>query len=176
MSTQKWALDPTHSEIQFKVKHLMITTVTGSFKSFEASAETDGDDFSTAKVSFQAEVASISTGNEQRDEHLKSPDFFDAASNPLVSFESTHMVKNNDDEYTLKGNLTMHGITQPVEFKVEAGGIANDPWGNTKAGFTLSGKVNRKDFGLTWNVATEAGGVLVSEEVKLLAEVQFAKL
>jgi polyisoprenoid-binding protein YceI len=175
MSTQKWALDPTHSEIQFKVKHLMITTVTGSFKSFDASAETDGEDFSTAKVSFQAEVASISTGNEQRDEHLKSPDFFDAASNPHVSFESTQMVKNSEEEYTLKGNLTMHGITQPIEFKVEAGGIAKDPWGNTKAGFTLSGKVNRKDFGLTWNVATEAGGVLVSEEVKLLAEVQFAK-
>lgn len=175
MSTQKWALDPTHSEIQFKVKHLMITTVTGSFKTFDASVETDGEDFSTAKVTFNAEVASISTGNEQRDEHLKSPEFFDAAANPHVSFESTEMTKTSDDEFSLKGNLTMHGVTQVVEFKVEAGGIAKDPWGNTKAGFTLSGKVNRKDFGLTWNVATEAGGVLVSEEVKLLAEIQFAK-
>lgn len=175
MSTQKWVIDPSHSEIQFKVKHLMITTVTGSFGTFEGSAETEGDDFSTAKIQFSADIASIDTKSEQRDGHLKSADFFDAENHPKLSFESTGMISKGGNEYTLKGNLSIRGVSKPVELNVEAAGIANDPWGNAKAGFTLSGKINRKDFGLVWNMATETGGVLVSEEVKILAEVQLAK-
>lgn len=175
MSTQKWVIDPSHSEIQFKVKHLMITTVTGSFGTFEGSAETEGDDFSTAKIQFSADIASIDTKSEQRDGHLKSADFFDAENHPKLSFESTGLISKGGNEYTLKGNLSIRGVSKPVELDVEAAGIANDPWGNAKAGFTLSGKINRKDFGLVWNMATETGGVLVSEEVKILAEVQLAK-
>lgn len=175
MSTQKWVIDPSHSEIQFKVKHLMITTVTGSFGTFEGTAETEGDDFSTAKIQFSADIASIDTKSEQRDGHLKSADFFDAENHPKLSFESTGLVAKGGNEYTLKGNLSIRGVSKPVELDVEAAGIANDPWGNAKAGFTLSGKINRKDFGLVWNMATETGGVLVSEEVKILAEVQLAK-
>ncbi|MFN5318255.1 MAG: YceI family protein [Bacteroidia bacterium] len=175
MSKQAWALDPTHSEIQFKVKHLMISTVTGNFHAFSANVETDGDDFSTANISFSADIDSISTGDAQRDGHLKSPDFFDAAQFPTITFESTSLKLHDGDIYKLSGNLTMHGVTKAVELEAELGGIAKDPWGNTKVGFTLSGKVNRKDFGLNWNVALEAGGILVGDEVKLHAEVQFVK-
>ncbi len=175
MATTKWALDPTHSEIHFKVKHLMITTVTGSFNSFTASAETDAEDFSNAAISFSADTASVDTGNEQRDTHLKSADFFDAEKFPALSFSSTSYTKKNDDEFTLTGNLTIKDVTKPVTLNVEFGGVAKDPWGNTKAGFTLSGKINRKDFGLTWNALTEGGGLLVSEEVKISAEIQLVK-
>jgi polyisoprenoid-binding protein YceI len=175
MSKQIWALDPTHSEMQFKVKHLMISTVTGNFHAFSANVETDGDDFSTANISFSADIDSISTGDAQRDGHLKSPDFFDAAQFSTITFASTSLKLQGGDMYKLTGNLTMHGITKEVELDAELGGIAKDPWGNTKVGFTLSGKINRKDFGLNWNVALEAGGILVGEDVKLHAEVQFVK-
>jgi polyisoprenoid-binding protein YceI len=174
MATTKWALDPTHSEIHFKVKHLMITTVTGSFASFTAAAETDNEDFSNAAISFSADTASISTGNEQRDVHVKSADFFDVEKYPALSFVSTSYQKAGDD-YTLTGDLTMHGVTKPVSLAVEFGGVAKDPWGNVKAGFTLSGKINRKDFDLSWNAATETGGLLLSEEVKILAEIQLVQ-
>jgi polyisoprenoid-binding protein YceI len=174
MATTKWALDPTHSEIHFKVKHLMITTVTGSFKSFTAAAETETEDFSNASISFSADTASVDTGNEQRDGHLKSADFFDAEKFPTLSFVSTSYTKSGDD-YALTGDLTIKDVTKSVTLAVEFGGVAKDPWGNTKAGFTLSGKINRKDFGLSWNAATETGGVLVSEEVKLLAEIQLVQ-
>jgi polyisoprenoid-binding protein YceI len=175
MVTTAWAIDPAHSEIQFKVKHLMITTVTGSFAKFSGMAQTDGDDFQNASISFSAEVASISTNNEQRDGHLKSADFFDAAQFPELSFVSTSMKKTGGDEYTLEGNLTMHGVTKPVTLQVESAGIQKDPWGNTKAGFELSGKLSRKEFGLVWNAPTESGGVLVSDDVKLVMSVQLAK-
>ncbi len=174
MATTTWALDPTHSEIQFKVKHLMITTVTGSFKSFTAAATTDSEDFSNATISFSADIASVDTGNEQRDGHLQGADFFDAEKFPTLSFASASFTKK-DDVYALTGDLTIKDVTKPVTLAVEFGGVAKDPWGNTKAGFTLSGKINRKDFGLTWNAATETGGVLVSEEVKILAEIQLVQ-
>ena len=174
MATTTWAIDPTHSEIHFKVKHLMITTVTGSFNSFTASAETENDDFSGAKISFSADTASVDTGNEQRDGHLKSADFFDSEKFPQMSFTSTGYSKKGDD-YVLTGDLTIKDVTKPVTLNVEFGGVAKDPWGNTKAGFTLTGKINRKDFGLNWNAVTEAGGVLVSEEVKILAEIQLTQ-
>jgi polyisoprenoid-binding protein YceI len=174
MATTNWALDPAHSELQFKVKHLMITTVTGSLKSLNASLTSPSDDFEDASVKFEAETASIDTGNNDRDNHLKSGDFFDADQFPKITFESTSLEKD-DDDYKLKGNLEIKGIARPVKLDVEFGGIATDPWGNTKAGFTISGKINRTDFGLTWNAALETGGVMVSEEVKILGELQFIK-
>lgn len=174
MATTQWALDPTHSELQFKVKHLMITTVTGSLKTLTASLTSESEDFNDAKVSFEADTNSIDTGNQDRDNHLKSGDFFDAEQFPKISFESTSLSKDGSD-YTLNGNLTIKGITKPVKLNVEFGGIATDPWGNTKAGFTVNGKINRTDFGLSWNAALETGGVMVSEEVKILGELQFVK-
>ncbi|WP_432714815.1 YceI family protein [Pedobacter sp.] len=174
MATTKWTLDPTHSELEFKVKHLMITTVTGAFHEFTAELETEEEDFSNAKVSFEAQIASISTNNTDRDNHLKSADFFDAEKFPTLKFESATLTKDGDD-YNLNGDLTIKGVTKPVKLKVEFGGIATDPWGNIKAGFNINGKINRTDFGLTWNAALETGGVMVSEEVRILGELQFVK-
>ena len=174
MSTTKWALDPTHSELQFKVKHLMITTVTGSIKSFSAELSSEGDDFTNANISFSGEISSLDTGNADRDNHLKSADFFNAEAFPTMNFVSTTLEKDGAD-YIVKGDLTIKGETKSVKLTAEFGGIATDPWGNTKAGFTLSGKINRIDFGLTWNAALETGGVMVSEEVKILGELQFIK-
>lgn len=174
MAATKWALDPTHSELQFKVKHLMITTVTGSIKSFSADLSSEGDDFSNAEISFSGEINSIETNNSDRDQHLKGGDFFDAEKFPTMTFKSTIIEKDSDD-YLVTGNLTIKDVTKTVKLNAEFGGIATDPWGNTKAGFTLSGKINRTEFGLTWNAALETGGVMVSEEVKILGELQFVK-
>lgn len=174
MATTQWALDPTHSELQFKVKHLMITTVTGSLKSFSASLTSESDDFENANISFDGDLSSLETGNNDRDNHLKSGDFFDIEKYPNIIFESTSVVKDGDD-YILNGNLTIKDTTKPVKLNAEFGGIATDPWGNTKAGFTLTGKINRTEFGLTWNAALETGGVMVSEEVKIAGELQFVK-
>lgn len=171
-----WNIDPMHSEIQFKVKHLVISTVTGSFQEFSGKLEATKDDLTDAKISFEANIDSISTGNGQRDGHLKSDDFFSAEKFPKLTFESTSFTKKSSDEYELKGNLTIKGTTKPVTLEVEYGGTANDMYGNTKAGFELKGKINRKDFGLTWNGVTEAGGVVVSDEVKLHLNVQVAKV
>ena len=173
-TSTKWVLDPMHSEVQFKVKHLVISTVSGSFKNFEGSLETENDDFSDAKVEFSLDVDSIDTTQPQRDEHLKSAEFFDAATHPKISFKSTSLTKDGDD-YKLKGDLTIKGVTKPVSFNVEHGGIAGDFYGNTKAGFDVTGKINRKEFGLTWDGVTEAGSIVVGEDIKLIASVQFAK-
>ncbi|MES2849013.1 MAG: YceI family protein [Bacteroidota bacterium] len=175
MATTKWALDPTHSEIGFKVKHLMFTNVSGHFKTFTASAETEDDTFNNATIEFSADVDSVSTNNEQRDAHLKGADFFDAATFPKMSFKATKFAPNGDGEYELAGDLTMHGVTHPVKLNAEFGGIVKDPWGNVKAGFSLNGKLHRKDFGLNWNAVLETGGVMVSEEVKIHAEIQLVK-
>jgi polyisoprenoid-binding protein YceI len=171
-----WNIDPMHSEIQFKVKHLVISTVTGSFQEFSGKLEATKEDFTDAKISFEASINSINTGNEQRDGHLKSDDFFSAEQFPKLTFESISFTKKSDDEYELKGNLTIKDTTRQVTLDVEYGGTADDMYGNTKAGFELKGKINRKDFGLTWNGATEAGGIVVSEEIKLLMNIQVAKL
>lgn len=175
MSTTKWSLDPSHSEVSFKIKHMMISNVTGHFGAFNVTAETNGDDFSAAKVSFTADVNTINTKSEQRDGHLKSGDFFDAEKYPQIKFEATKMNKVSDDEFSVDGNLTIRDVTKPIKLKAEFGGIAKDPYGNIKAGFTIEGKINRKDFGLTWNAATEAGGVMVGEDLKLHAEIQLVK-
>ena len=174
MATTKWVLDPTHSEVQFKVKHLVISTVSGFFKSFEGSLTTDSEDFENAKVEFSLDVNSIDTNQEQRDAHLKSADFFDAEKYPKISFTSTSFTKDGDD-YQLKGDLTIKDVTKPVSLDVEYGGSAGDFYGNTKAGFEVTGKINRKDFGLTWDGVTEAGSIVVGEDIKLIINVQFAK-
>lgn len=175
MSITKWVLDPNHSEIQFKVKHLMITTVTGYFREFSASAESVDDDFSNATIAFEAKTASVDTNNADRDTHLKSGDFFESEKYPVLKFQSTGMKKSGDGDFKLTGDMTIKDVTKPVTLDVEFGGIMKDPWGNEKAGFSLSGKINRKDWGLNWNAALETGGVLVSDEVRIFCEVQLAK-
>lgn len=175
MTTTKWGLDAAHSEINFKVKHMMIANVSGNFTKFNVNAETEGDDFSKAKINFTADAASINTNNEQRDGHLKSPDFFDAEKFPQLKFESNSITKKSDDEYVMNGNLTIKDVTKPVALNLNFGGIGKDPYGNTKAGFTVEGKINRKDFGLTWNAALETGGMLVGEDLKIHSEIQLAK-
>ncbi|NCI51986.1 YceI family protein [Sediminibacterium roseum] len=173
MSTYK--IDAAHSEITFKVKHLMITNVTGSFTRFDATLESDADDFSDAKITFEADVDSVTTNNEQRDAHLKGDDFFAADKFPKLSFVSKSFTKKSDDQYTLTGDLTIRDNTKTVELAVEYGGTVTDPWGQVKAGFEINGKINRKDFGLTWGAVTEAGGVVVSDEVKLHFNIEMVR-
>lgn len=172
MATIKWTIDPTHSEVGFKVKHMMFTNVSGQFDSYDATIATEDFDFTTSKIEFSANIDSINTGNSDRDNHLKSADFFDAEKNPKLTFVSSSLVKKGDD-YELTGELTINGITKTVKLETEVSGLLKDPWGNTKVGLNATGKINRTDFGLTWNSALETGGVLVSEEVKLNIELQF---
>jgi polyisoprenoid-binding protein YceI len=173
----KWSIDKDHSKIQFKAKHLMITTVTGTFKTYAGEIETNGEDFTGAKIKFTADINSIDTGSEQRDGHLKGEDFFSAAEHPQLVFMSSDsgMEKKSEHEYILSGKLTIRDKTLPIQLNVEFGGIAKDPWGNTKAGFEVTGKINRKDFGLKFHAVNEAGNLLVSEEIKLIAEIQLIK-
>ncbi len=170
----KWTVDPTHSEVHFKIKHLVISTVTGTFKSFEGGLETENDEFNEANIEFSLDVSSIDTNQEQRDEHLKSADFFDAAQFPKISFKSTSFEKDGD-EYELTGNLTVRDITKPVKLSVEYGGTATDFYGNEKAGFEVSGKISRKEFGLTWDGITEAGAIVLGDDIKLNINLQLAK-
>jgi polyisoprenoid-binding protein YceI len=173
MATKNWVIDPTHSEVKFKVKHLMITNVTGSFDIFSATVQTEDEDFSKAKISFTADVDSISTGNSQRDGHLKSADFFDAANHPQIKFTATkYEPVDNDGSFSLYGDLTIRETTKNVKLDVEFGGVVQDAYGNTKAGFTVNGKINRKEFGLHWDAVTEAGGIVVSDEVRIACEIQ----
>lgn len=176
MSKIKWSLDPTHSEVKFKIKHLMITNVTGSFTKYEVTAETDDEDFMTADISFTADVNSVTTHNEQRDGHLKGVDFFDAEKFPQITFKATKYEDvDHDGSYELYGDLTIKGITKNIKLDVEFGGLMKDPWGNVKAGFTINGKINRKDWGLNWNAALETGGMLVSDDVRISCEIQLVK-
>lgn len=173
MATAKWVLDPTHSEVGFKVKHLMISNVKGSFTAYEAVI--DGEDFTKAPIKVTIDAASVTTQNEDRDNHLKSADFFDAEQHQHITFESLGLTKVDEETYQLKGNLTIKGVSNEITLDVAYGGMNKDPWGNEKLAFEVSGKLNRKDWGLNWNAALEAGGVLVAEEVKINAEVQFVK-
>lgn len=173
MKTTKWAIDPTHSEITFKVKHLMISNVKGEFRTFQANI--DGEDFTNSIISANIDASSISTNNDDRDTHLKSPDFFEVEKYPEITFVSKSIKKVDDDEYQLVGDLTIKGTTKEITLDTEFGGYMKDPYGNEKAGFSINGKLNRKDFGLNWNAALEAGGVMVGNEIKINAEVQFVK-
>lgn len=176
MSTTKWNMDLSHSEVTFKVKHMMITNVTGTFDVFEGTVESEGDSFENAKVAFSANIDSISTRNEQRDGHLKSEEFFHASEFPKLSFQSTQLKNIGGNSFELHGELKLRGVTKAVTLKVEHTGVVVDPYGQTKAGFEIEGKILRSDFGLTWNAVTEAGGVVVSDEVKLQINAQFIKV
>jgi polyisoprenoid-binding protein YceI len=175
MTKTKWILDPTHSEIQFKVRHMMVSWVTGSFKQFNAEVETDNDDFTTAKVNFSADINSISTNNEQRDAHLRTGDFFDAENHQQLVFKSSKLEKIDDEHYKLHGTLTMRGVSKPVVLNAEFGGITQDPWGNIRTGFTITGKINRKDFGVSFSMVSETGGILLGEDVSINSNVEFVK-
>lgn len=165
-----WKIDPAHSEVSFKVKHMMISTVTGHFDIFEGSAKTNGDDFTHAEIEFKADVDSINTKNKDRDTHLKSDDFFNVEKHPEIKF-----VSKSYDGSKMVGDLTIRDVTKEVTLDVDFNGVAVDPYGQTKAGFEMRGQVNRKDFNLTWSAVTEAGSVVVSDKVKLVADVQFIK-
>jgi polyisoprenoid-binding protein YceI len=173
MATYK--IDPTHSEITFKVRHLMITNVTGKFTKFDATMESDRDDFTDAVVTFEADVNSITTHTEQRDEHLKSDDFFNAEKYPKITFKSTALKKVSDEDYKLFGDLTIRDITKPIELKVTYNGNINDPWGNERAGFEIEGRVDRLEYGLKWNLLTDTGGMVAGKDVKLLINVEMVK-
>ena len=175
MAKSTWALDPTHSEVGFKVKHMMFTNVSGKFNSYALEMSNEEDDFSTAEISFSSDINTIDTNNADRDKHLKSGDFFDAEQFPQMTFKSTRIDKKGDSDYVINGNLTIKDVTKPVALNAEFSGLMKDPWGNTKAGLSIETKINRKDFGLTWNAALETGGVLVGEEVKIFAEIQVVK-
>lgn len=171
----KWTIDPAHSQIQFKVRHMMISTVTGSFDKFHSDVEMAGEDLASAKVYFVAETASIHTGSENRDKHLRSGDFFDAENHPKLTFKATSIENAGGNEWKVKGDITIRGTTKPITLDMEWNGLNKDPYGNMKAGLNIRGKINRKEFGLNWNAALETGGVLVSDEVRIDCEVQYAR-
>jgi len=171
----KWVIDPAHSEILFKVKHMMITNVKGEFRGFTAELNSDGNNFIADSIRVNINASSIFTNNNDRDAHLKGTDFFDADNHKELTFVGKSLKKIDDENFQLTGDLTIKGVSNEITLDVEFGGINKDPWGNEKAGFSLNGKINRKDWGLTWNAALETGGVLVSDEVKISAEVQFVK-
>ena len=176
-TTSKWVIDPTHSDVQFKIRHLVISTVTGSFNKFEGSATVPQDNrFDDADIQFRIDVDSVDTNQEARDQHLKNADFFDVEKYPHIEFRSTSFTKKSGDNYELKGQLSMHGETREVALDAEYGGIEKDLYGNTKIGFEVSGKINRKEFGLSYNALTEAGGLALGEDVKLIANIQLAKV
>jgi polyisoprenoid-binding protein YceI len=170
-----WKLDPVHSEVTFKVKHMMITNVSGTFKEFSVEAETEGEDFTKSDVTFTARAASVETHNAQRDAHLRSPEFFDAEKFPEIKFKATKYERLDGDSYKLQGDLTMKGVTRNITLNAEYGGIQKDPYGNIKAGFSINGRLNRKDWGLNWNAALETGGVMVSDDVRINCEIQLIK-
>lgn len=175
MAKTKWLLDPMHSELQFKIKHLMISNVSGAFKNFHAEVETEEEDFRTSKISLVAEMDSISTNNEQRDAHLRTSDFFEVEKFPELKFKATKIEKTDSDIFALYGELTLKGITKPVKLNVEFNGTTKDPWGGERAGFLVTGKINRADWGLSFNKALETGGVMLGDEVKINSEIELVK-
>jgi len=175
LTNTKWAIDPMHSEVQFKVKHLTISNVTGSFKKFSGTVTTKSEDFENAEIQVSLDVNSISTNQEMRDNHLKGAEFFDTEKYPQINFKSTSFKKSKGEDFLLAGDLTIKGITKQVEVKVVFGGTTKDGQENLKAGFEVTGVINRKDFGLISNSLTEAGGLVLGEEIKLTANIQLAK-
>jgi polyisoprenoid-binding protein YceI len=173
MATYK--IDPSHSDVMFKVKHLMISTVTGIFKTFDATLEVDENDLTKATATFEADIASVDTKNADRDTHLKSDDFFNAEQFPKMTFKSTSIEKVSDEEYTLNGHLTIRDVTKPISLKVDFNGDVVDPWGMERKGFEINGKINRKEYGLKWSAVTEAGGLVVADDVRLVLNVEMIK-
>ncbi|MCF8330461.1 MAG: YceI family protein [Crocinitomicaceae bacterium] len=168
-----WQLDPTHSELGFKIKHLMITNIKGEFRNF--SAEIDGEDFSKATISAMIDTSSIFTNEDNRDAHLKNADFFDVDNHKEMTFKGSSLNKIDDENFELTGMLSIKGISKEIKLGVEYGGTSTDPWGNEKMGFSINGKINRSDYGLNFNAALETGGFLLGEEVKISADLQFVK-
>lgn len=172
----RWTLDPSHSAIDFRIKHLMITNVKGSFKKFEGTVNAEGNNFKNAEISFSCDASSIDTRDEKRDAHLKGEEFFNTEKFSKITFEGKNYPKGADEKtFELRGDLTIKGISKPVSLDVQFEGMSKDPWGNEKAGFVISGKISRKDWGLTWNTNLESGGVLVGDEVKISCEVELLK-
>lgn len=175
MATTKWISDPLHSELNFRIKHLMITNVSGSFKNFNVELITEEEDFTKAKIGVTVEMSSINTNNEQRDGHLRNSDFFEVEKYPQLNFRSTKIEKMNDETFTLYGELTLKGITKPVKLNVEYSRVTKDPWGGERAGFAITGKINRSDWGISFNNILETGGLALGEEVKIHSEIQLVK-
>jgi len=175
MATTKWLLDPLHSELQFKIRHLMISNVSGTLTSFKGEVETEEEDFSTAKINLVADMHSISTNNEQRDAHLRNSDFFEVEKYPELKFESTKLVTEDSDAFTLYGELTLKGVTKPVKLNVEFNGTTRDPWGGERSGFVVTGKIKRSDWGVNFNQALETGGVMLGDEVRITSEIELVK-
>lgn len=175
MAKTNWAIDPAHSQIGFKVKYMMFTNVSGKFKDFQATIENVDDQFETLKVSFTADVSSIDTNSFDRDDHLVSADFFDVARFPTISFVSTSIRKSNQNQFEMLGEITIRDTTKSITIEIVSGDMMKDPWGKTIVGLSLSGKVNRSDYGLDWNKSLETGGFLVGEEIKLISDIQLIK-
>jgi polyisoprenoid-binding protein YceI len=175
MKKTNWKADPTHSVLGFKIRHLMISNVSGSFQTFQVNVTSDGDDFTTAVVHATADVDSISTNNEKRDAHLRTSDFFHAEKFPGLEFRSTKIEKSDSDTFLVNGDLTLKGVSRPVKLTAQFNGITNDPWGGVRAGFEVTGKINRSDWGINFNAALETGGVMLGEDVKIVCEIEFVK-
>jgi polyisoprenoid-binding protein YceI len=175
MATQRWNIDPSHSGVHFTVRHMVITKVRGAFERWQGTVDFDEQDPASSKVSVRIDAASINTREEKRDAHLRSPDFFDVASHPALTFESTKVEKLDDGAYRVSGDLTIRGVTKPVALEAEYLGSGKDPWGNERIGFQARTTINRKDFGLTWNQALETGGLLVGEKIEIALDVQAVK-
>lgn len=175
MTKVKWAVDASHSVVEFSVKHMMIAKVKGSFHSFEAQIEADPNDLTTADIQFQVDLSSIDTRNSDRDAHLKTADFFDIENNPKLVFQSTQITKTGDGEYKVAGNLSLHGVTRSETFSVSFEGAGKDPWGNEKVGFSGQGSLKRSDYGLTYNAVLETGGLLIGDEVKISIDIEASK-
>lgn len=175
MTKAKWIVDPTHSSVDFSIRHMMFTNVKGSFQTYDATIIADPSDLTSAEIAFSVDLASVDTKNADRDNHLRSADFFDVENKPKMTFTATNIEKKDDGEYSVTGDLSLNGVTKSETFLVAFEGQGKDPWGNEKAGFSAEGTLNRSDYGLTWNAALETGGVLVGDKVKVSLQIQAAK-
>lgn len=175
MANTRWKVDATHSSLDFSVKHMMVSRTKGTFHDFEAIVEADPADLTTANIEFSVDLSSVDTRNEDRDNHLRSGDFFDVEKNPKMVFKATKIVKKDEGEYDVTGDFTLHGVTHPETFSVTFEGQGKDPWGNEVAGFSGEGKIKRSDYGLTYNAALETGGMLIGDEVKVSIQIEAAK-
>jgi polyisoprenoid-binding protein YceI len=175
LSITKWKVDPAHSTIEFSVRHMMVAKVKGAFKEFTANIEADPADLTTANIEFNIDVASVDTRNNDRDNHLRSADFFDVEKHPNLTFKSTKITKTGEGEYEVTGDVTIKDTTRSETFNVSYEGHGKDPWGNEVAGFAVEGKVDRTNYGLTWNAALETGGVLVGDQIKISIDIEAQK-
>jgi polyisoprenoid-binding protein YceI len=175
MATTQWDFDLSHSSVNFHVRHLMVSKVHGRFTKWSGSLALDEQDLTKSQIDVSIDAASIDTREDKRDEHLRSADFLDVASFPAITFKSTQIEREGEDTYRVLGDLTIHGVTRPVALEVEGGARVTDPWGGTRTGFSAKTSISRKEFGLTWNVALEAGGFLVGDKLDITLEIEAIK-